>query len=360
MPFDHQVLMLGPAPSAHGGIASVERLLLAHAPSNVKIQFIPTMVDGSRWVKLTAFVQGVLGARRAARGCRTPIIHVHFASNASLLRKLLIQRAVRDAHQHWVLHAHGGDFNGFFRAQPRPIRAAIVRFFRTANTFVVLSEQWRRFYSQECGVAMDRISVLRNPVALPVRLPPREAETPVRFVFLGSMDERKGAFRVIEAFSVLEPKHRANARLIVAGNGNIDRARRLAAERNVATQVDVRPWLSAEARDELLAAASVYVLPSLNEGLPMGLLEAMSWGLPVIASPVGGIPEVVRHGRDGLLIDPNNIEQISEAMRALIEQPRMRHQMGLSARVAVEPLSIHHYWSSLSEIYERASKGAAS
>lgn len=93
------------------------------------------------------------------------------------------------------------------------------------------------------------------------------------------------------------------------------------------------------------------LLPSYNEGLPMAILEAMSWGLPVITTPVGGIPEVIENGKTGLLITPGHIQELTAAMQSLIENPSFRLSLGFAARKRVEPLSIEHYSDALFSLY---------
>jgi glycosyltransferase involved in cell wall biosynthesis len=101
----------------------------------------------------------------------------------------------------------------------------------------------------------------------------------------------------------------------------------------------------------MLAKADVFVLPSYNEGLPMALLEAMSWGLPVITTPVGGIPEVVSNTQNGLLVTPGDIQQLSEAMQSLIKEEKLRLSLGSAARISVAPLDVKDYFGSLKSIY---------
>jgi glycosyltransferase involved in cell wall biosynthesis len=88
----------------------------------------------------------------------------------------------------------------------------------------------------------------------------------------------------------------------------------------------------------------------------MALLEAMSWGLPAITTPVGGIPEVVTHNETGLLVDPGDVQQLTEALQSLIEDESLRLKLGSAARQRVTPLDVKHYSCSLHELYRSTLK----
>jgi glycosyltransferase involved in cell wall biosynthesis len=95
-------------------------------------------------------------------------------------------------------------------------------------------------------------------------------------------------------------------------------------------------WVSGAVKVDLLRRAQIYVLPSYNEGLPVSLLEAMSWQVPVISTRVGGIPELVREGVDGLLIDAGDRAALSSAIIELAQNAELREKMGIAARDQVE------------------------
>ncbi len=100
----------------------------------------------------------------------------------------------------------------------------------------------------------------------------------------------------------------------------------------------------------------MFILPSYNEGLPLAILEAMGWSLPIISTPVGGIPELVISHKNGLLVTPGNIKQLSSAMELLIENENLRLFLGSNARKNVEPLDIKNCSIRLADIYNSLSQ----
>jgi glycosyltransferase involved in cell wall biosynthesis len=201
------------------------------------------------------------------------------------------------------------------------------------------------------GLKAEQVIVLPNPVKLPSQVPQRLGSHKVSFVFLGRIGPRKGAFDLIKAFACLSAEQKTRSVLTLAGDGDVEQARTLIKSLNLTDYITVLDWLDQEQRDALLAKADVFVLPSYNEGLPMALLEAMSWGLPVITTPVGGIPEVVTHKQNGLLVNPGDTQQLSEAMQSLIEDENLRLSLGSTARLRVIPLDVKNYLTSLSGVY---------
>lgn len=347
-----QILMLGPALDVRGGVSVVENLILVHALADVHIRHIATMRDGSAWRKLFVFLSASVCFVFLLLTKRVDLVHIHFSSRASTWRKSLLATLTRIASKPYILHAHGGEFRDFYSRQPCLLQWWITRMLRGSQRLVTLSEEWRQYYQHTFRLSPKHIVVLPNPVILPPELPHRNHRSTITLLFLGRMGHKKGAMRVVQAVHALPEGVRAKVQVVLAGDGDVDSVRRAADALGLERQVTVMDWVTAEQRNALLASADVLVLPSLNEGLPMSVLEAMSWGLPVIASPVGGIPEIVKDGSNGLLVPPTDISAIAEAIRRLVEDEPLRLQMGKNARTSVEGLDISCYWQNLRTMYQ--------
>ncbi len=119
----------------------------------------------------------------------------------------------------------------------------------------------------------------------------------------------------------------------------------------VGFQEDVVQWLS---------CMDVFVLPSLNEGTPMALLEAMAHGVPAVASAVGGVPQVIKHGETGILVSPGRAEEISKATLALFGDPAARQKLAENALVLVRTRYGVEQWIGRIEIeYQSLSRRSA-
>lgn len=156
---------------------------------------------------------------------------------------------------------------------------------------------------------------------------------------------------MIKAFSLLPTEHKNQSSMIMAGDGDIEQAQNLVTTLNLENYIKLPGWIGPDERDILLTEADVFVLPSYNEGLPLAMLEAMAWELPVIVTPVGGIPEIVTQSDNGLIVDPGNVEQLSDAVKSLIENEALRLSLGSKARTSVFGLDIKNHWVSFLNLY---------
>jgi glycosyltransferase involved in cell wall biosynthesis len=132
---------------------------------------------------------------------------------------------------------------------------------------------------------------------------------PMVVLFLGRIGERKGTFDLIRAAERLKA---IDVRFLIAGDGDVERANAAIRAADLTNQVEVLGWVDDQRVVELLGHSDLYALPSYDEGLPMGILEAMASGLPIISTPVGGIPDAVIDGANGYLIEPGDSEALAD------------------------------------------------
>jgi glycosyltransferase involved in cell wall biosynthesis len=376
-----KVLMFGTGFDVRGGVTSVQQLIIdAHYERlhhkklpNIKIQHVPTIVRGSAWRNILVFVRAIGILCWSALWQEVDVIHIHFSERGSTLRKSILISIGLLLRQSIILHAHGATYQEFYAGLPTSIQKILAFLFSKCSKIIVLSKSWQDYYVTKFRLDRDRVVVLYNPVQMPASIPYRQGRKQLKFVFLGRIGKRggpldlakslisfpkqdKGAFDLIEAFAALPPADRDRTELVLAGNGDLDTANQLIAKLELADKITILTWLNPEQRDKLLATADAFILPSYNEGLPMSMLEAMAWGLPVIVTPVGGIPEAVRNRQNGLLVQPGNQVQLSQAMQQLIEDENLRISLGNAARQSIEHLDIQHYSNALAHLYTSVAK----
>jgi glycosyltransferase involved in cell wall biosynthesis len=346
------ILMIGASLQQNGGIATVENLIIKHITTDIKIQHITSHDEGSSIHRVIVFTRAI--AKFLGQICSQKIdaIHIHISDGGSLVRKAILVLLAWPFGKPVIMHAHGAEFHVTYQKLPHVLKKVFSWIFQRCQAFIVLSENWENYYIKNLGLNKKQVFVLPNPTELPTKIPHRKNSTPVSLVFCGRVGERKGAFDLITAFAQLSEQQRKSAQLILAGDGEIEKARQLAAQFNIAEQVSFLGWINTQQRDKILSQADVFILPSYNEGLPMAILEAMGWGLPIISTPVGGIPELVVNNQNGLLVTPGNIQELSKAIELLITNEKLRFSLGTVARKNVEPYDINNYCSVLVDIYD--------
>ncbi|MEH2326179.1 MAG: glycosyltransferase family 4 protein [Nostoc sp.] len=351
-----QILMLGASLEQNGGIASVEKLIIKHIIHDIVIQHITTHDEGSVYHRISIFAQALVKFLWLMFTQKIDAVHIHLSEGGSVLRKAIFCVLSLIFNKPFLIHAHGAEFQVTYAKLPQLAQKVLSSLFQRCQGFIVLSKTWHDYYILNLSLNPKQVIILPNPCELPIQVPDRQNRTKIILVFCGRIGQRKGAFDLIQAFAVLPDDQKKSVELILAGDGEIEKAQELAASLNLINNVTFLGWINSTKRDEVLSKADIFILPSYNEGLPMAILEALGWGLPVISTPVGGIPELVISNQNGLLVTAGNIQQLSEAIQLLIENQALRLCLGSAARKSVEPFDIKNYSIGLANIYRSLSK----
>ncbi len=349
-----RVLMLGPELSQCGGIAAVENLILAHPPKNIELRHLATHSEGFILWRVLLYIGSCFRFMHQLWQWQPALVHIHFSKGGSVWRKLLLARLARACGRRVLLHAHGARFHLFFAALPPVMQWCLRRLFSGVDNLLVLGEEWCRYY-REVFPCLPEISILPNPVAWPAVIPERSPgiNEKVNILYCGRLGERKGVFDLLSAIAGLPAEVRHHTHFFLAGDGALTEADRRIQKLRIASTVTLCGWQSGPAKDALFWKADIFVLPSYDEAMPMAILEALAWGLPVIATPVGAIPEIINHDHNGLLVNPGDIHALLDALTQLIQKPEQRRSMGRAARESVRQLAVENYAERLGEIYRK-------
>ncbi len=241
---------------------------------------------------------------------------------------------------------------------------------RGTDAVVASAASVRDFYVEQVGADPARVEVIYNAVdwsqlhaaTTAPDATRASAGIPIEVPLLGiiaRLTEQK-AHRVLFDAMADRPEL-ANVHLAVVGDGHL---RRELEQRAGQPGLQGRVHFLGARRDlgNILAAIDIFVMPSLWEGLPLSLVLAMGAGLPVVATRVAGIPEVVQDGVNGVLVPPNDSARLGAALAALVGDAAMRARLGNAARDFVRPrFGIDRYVASVTALYSRllAEKGLA-
>lgn len=205
----------------------------------------------------------------------------------------------------------------------RDYPALVASHAQRADRIIVSSKFAAGEVQQHLGVAANRIAVC--PAGAPTwHAGPASASESGYILFLGTLDPRKNVGGLLEAYGRLRARTAQAPRLVLAGHAGEDAKSWLdtMARPPLAGHVEHTGYVPENRREEILKGAQMFVLPSFEEGFGLTALEAMSAGVPVVASNRGSLPEVV--GDAGLLIDPDDVESLVDAMARLARDPELR------------------------------------
>jgi 2-deoxystreptamine N-acetyl-D-glucosaminyltransferase/2-deoxystreptamine glucosyltransferase len=230
------------------------------------------------------------------------------------------------------------------------------RTLRRADAVVVLTVRTAAALRSD-GVAAERIETLPSGFDPALFAGPHDDAFPgvgrPRIGYVGRLAEQKRADLLVEAFGRMQrPAH-----LVIVGDGpEAGRIRALAAASPAADRITLTGFVEHSAVPAVLASLDVLVLPSAYEEMGSVLVEAMASGLPVVASAVGGIPEVVRDGGTGLLVPPGDVEALTAALDRLAADPDLRARLAEGARARARGYAWPRLAEEVAAVYRRVRK----
>jgi len=321
------VLMTGPDPRARGGIAAVVRVLQPEwhrADCRARVRLITTSTPhgANRFRKLISPIRFSLHVVRALTSHRPCVLHIHTSSGRDFLRNSLCLVVARPMSVPVVLHVHPPwSFVEYARSGSVVARAFKQWLVRSVDCIIVPTPG---------GVGALRriaphtaIAVVCNPVEPLAQIAPIALDDRGRSIlFLGWTVREKGVFDLLQAFSTIA-KDKPSARLAMYGPYGVPEARAYAHDLGLDGHVEIGEWVDGPEKAALLASSRVLALPSYAEGLPVVILEAMQAGLPVVATSVGGIPDVVEDGVSGFLVEPGDTEALARRINELLDDDRL-------------------------------------
>ena len=349
-----RVLLIGPSPPPYGGVATFTQMVLS---SQLCEQFHLVPFDiarrshrGEAWAKLRTvnIVQGLVHSLHLAVRMlseRPDVVHVPITSWWAFWKGVSFMVIARAFGARVVAHLHGAMFDQYYQGSHPWVRRIIRQSLGIAEVVIVLSEHWSHFVEREIA---PRASVVIVPNGIDRhRVDCIQASLPGddgrysrgKVSIAGRLEQRKGTDELAHAMMLVIQEVPA-AHLDVVGQWTTqedraaftDTCRRL----GIASHVAISGAVPNEEVLRCLARASVFALPSHCENLPIAVIEAMASGLPVVATPVGGIPEMVEDGVTGFLVPVNDHQALAERLVQLLQSPELCRSMGCAGRARFE------------------------
>ena len=331
-----RILMLGPHPTKTlGGISAVINELL-RSPLNTEFAFQHIASQRDDYRRFSKFVLALTSLWQfvwALVWWHPQLIYVHIGSNASLYRKAVFITLARACRQTILTHFHAGDFDHYYNRQARLGQWWIRRGLRQSHKLIAVSQASARRLHELLPAA--QVAVIHNGIdtaAFAHGHPPQASF--VRLLFVGAMGKLKGERDLLQAVRSLLARN-VSLRLSLLGHG-AETIEALCRQFHLQSRVEQLGPVPHHERYAFFRRADIFVLPSYGEGMPMAVLEAMAAGLPVIATRVGGIPELIDDGVEGFLIEPGDVRALADRIALLVTDEPLRQQMSARARAKAQ------------------------
>jgi glycosyltransferase involved in cell wall biosynthesis len=325
------VLMIGPARDVRGGITTVVNSYFDMGiEQRCNIRYIDTMKDGCNLKKFFVAIRAYIVFCLCVK--KMDLVHVHMAAQMSYTRKKYFIKKAKKAGKKVIIHQHGGNFDHFYFNQSNDKRRNDIKeMFLLADKVIVLSEEWSDFFGKNICTP-EKIIVLHNAVTVPAY--EKTDYFDHNILFLGRLGKNKGAYDLLEVIPYLTEKY-PDVRFYFGGDGDIKQCREIARQKNLQKYVRFLGWIRGAEKEELFKNCSIFVLPSYEEGMPMSVLEAMSYGLGVISTNVGGIPQLITNSINGLRFEAGDVQALVFCLDSLLSDCDKKKRLGKNARKTI-------------------------
>lgn len=341
------VAHLGPGHDGPGGMpAALRGLLASPLAERHDLIAIATHRPGGTAAWTVAFARALVAFVRWSLAAPAGLAHVHMTVRGSMYRKAVVVAVAALLRRPVVLHVHAGAVElTTFHAGLGPVRRRAMGWMlrRSARVLAVSGASGQVL---EARYGAPAVEVVPNAIAPVIAGGERAHASPTpTILYLGGFaNPVKGGAVLVAALPAL---WRACPEAVAELGGPGDPPADLLAREGVRWL----GWLDEKAKRAALERADVFVLPSTSEGLPVALLEAMAHGKAVVASRVGGVPEIVEDGREGLVVEPGDPARLASAVARLLEKPELARTLGAAARARAAQLSPERVADRLDALY---------
>ncbi|MFS0883371.1 glycosyltransferase family 4 protein [Metabacillus niabensis] len=350
-----KVLMIGPYRESKGGITDVVNTVLNQEIQNTDIKYIGLSDSQSKnAVKVFQFLISLGKVILTLLFYQPHIIHVHSSSRASFIRKSIIVRVAILFKKKVIFHVHSGEFIDYYKQLNDKMKLYLLKTLLMVDRVIVLTPKWQKKFEEEFG--LKNVEVVPNPIdtkkykAKAVNLHTNE----YKILFMGKMIKLKGIYDILYAIPSISSKI-PNISFVFCGDIDEKEKERFQDTINklgIKKFVLYKGWLAGNEKLKELNSASILLLPSYKEAFGKVLLEGMCSGIPIVASNVGGIPDVIKDGRNGFLIEPGNIQELVNAILALTQDKNLYKDIYQNNLIDVKEYTVEIITKQLLDTYK--------
>jgi glycosyltransferase involved in cell wall biosynthesis len=261
---------------------------------------------------------------------KVDIVHIHSSAYLSFYRKSIFLFVCKLFRKKTIIHLHSSKFREFFITSNRLQRAYIRFVFNHTDLVVTLCREWETKLRSHYPLA--KTQTIHNPINIQdykYNRKPRIGKGNFRILYLAFLIPTKGVKDIITIAKRLKESHEYKIEIIIGGKGELQKTLIDSINQHRLEKViDFKGWVDGDIKQELLVNSDVFLLPSYNEGMPISILEAMCNGLPIVASRIDAVPELVEDGINGYLKSPGDIEGFYSVLTQLASDRNLVSKMG--------------------------------
>lgn len=340
-----KVLYIGPT-SDFGGMGAV---LNMYAKNIQDIKLVSTLNTVKKATKIGSLFNVIYQVNKKLISDKDiKLLHIHSASKKSFYRKVLLALLGKLYQKKVIFHIHSGSFDQFYK-KAGYLKPGIKFFLQKMDMVICLSEEWKVFYAQKMG--LKKVFVIGNPIEIHQLNISQFDSRILNLLFLGKICDEKGIFDLLNYLSSNKFFLNNQIRLTIGGNDQEERLNKLLANPIFTSKVQFVGWVTYPHKSKHFLGCDVFILPSYFEGLPVSILEAMSFGKPVIATDVGGIPSVVKEGFNGWLFNAGFFDQLNPILEEIFLKKDILDQFGTNSHNTAKQFSTSVIKTQLSQLY---------
>lgn len=342
-----KVLIVATSPYTRGGITAVIKTQQKGEQwGRFHCKWIGYHVDRAAWIKVLYYAYAIV--RYCINLPFYQIVHYQFSLQTDAKRSYYFFKIAKLLGKKTIIHLHCGD------QLPEIWSPMYEEMFTKCDMALVLSPSIKRKVEEYIGTN-HRVEVLFNPCPTIESITPFEKREK-EILFAGTLNSNKGYADLIRGFAKIAKKH-PEWKVVFAGNGQVEQAKDLAQKLGVENQCQFLGWVNGEQKDTAFRRASVLCLASYQEGFPMAVLDAWAYGVPVVSTPAGGLIDIIQEGKNGLLFEAGNTDQMAEKFDRIISDDTLRKDIGGESRkMAYTTFNIKTINNQLGDLYEELSK----
>jgi len=272
---------------------------------------------------------------------RIEVIHAHIASYP-MITGFIISKLL---HIPFVITCHGSDI----RTERKNIGLRCIQnyIFKRSNYLITVSNELKMIIKQDIrNVPIKVISGGVDKEFFKLKVKNMKHRNFYNLLFVGSLRKIKNPTIVLEALLKLKG-YKYNLKLTIIGNGPLFDELREFCDKNQLNNVIFLKNISHNDIKQFYEQSDLFLMPSLSEGTPLALLEAMASSKPIIANEIGGITELIKNNYNGILIKPNNLQSLVDNIKFLIENPDLSEKLGQNAQKTISTKS----WENICNLY---------